>query len=316
MDKEGTQLKGLALAEEYFDAFGKPMLDMHYSGIKSRIAAGFVGMGSDCLGFDDQLSRDHDWGPGFCIWLDKDDYEKVGADLQHSYDALPVRYRGAERTISTWGGGRRGVYDSGGFYWSVIGLPRAPVKAMEWLVIPEYNLATSVSGKVFVDPTGEFSDIRAKILAYYPEDVRKKKIAARCMSAAQSGQYNYQRCLQREDVYGAWRALTTFCEDLLAFVFLFNRRFMPYFKWHCRASAEMPILGKAMSQAVHALCMGNNDTSKMSLITDCCNAVMDELRQQQICTVVGNSLLDLGPVIHSSIEYKDLRDLDVWYRGG
>jgi hypothetical protein len=309
-------LKGLALAEEYFDTFGKPMLDMHFSGMKSRIAAGFVGMGSDCLGFDDQLSRDHDWGPGFCLWLEKDDYEKVGLDLQQNYDALPARYKGTERNISTWGRGRMGVHDIGGFYRSFIGLPRAPEKAMEWLVVPEYNLATSVNGKVFVDPSGEFSDIRAKILAYYPEDVRKKKLAARCMSAAQSGQYNYQRCLQREDVYGAWCALTTFCEDLLAFVFLFNRKFMPYFKWHCRAAAEMPILGKAMAQAVRTLCMGNDKKRKMSVIAECCDAVMEELRRQGICKVVGNSLLDLGPAIHSSIEDTDLRKLDVWYRGG
>lgn len=309
-------MKGLALAEEYFHAFGKPMIDMYFSGLKSRIAAGFVGMGSDCLGFDDQLSRDHDWGPGFCIWLGKDDYGKVGKNLQHSYDALPARYDGTERAMSKWGQGRMGVHNIGGFYRSFIGLPRAPEKVMEWLVIPEHNLATSVSGKVFVDPSGEFSDIRAKILAYYPEDVWKKKLAARCMTAAQSGQYNYQRCLQRGDHYGAWSALTKFCEDLLAFVFLFNRKFMPYFKWHCRAAAELPVLGKVMSQAVGVLCRGNDHKKKLSVISECCMILMEELRRQGLCGAAGTSLLDLGPEIHSGMADKDLRNLDVWYRGG
>lgn len=309
-------MNGLALAKEYFDMVGRPMIEKKFPGVKSRIAAGLVGMGSDCLGFDDRLSRDHDWGPGFCLWLGKDDYNCIGLDLQESYDALPGSYRGIRRNTSRWGRGRLGVHEICGFYRSFVGLSGAPQRLMEWLVVPECNLAACVSGKVFVDPSGEFSEVRNKILSYYPEDVRLKKIAARCMSAAQAGQYNYTRCLERSDLYAAWSSLVTFCEDVMALVYLLNRKYMPYFKWHCKGAAELPVLGQEISQAVSVLCQGNNHQTQQDVISTCCEAVAGTLKIQGLSREVGSDLLEHGPAVQNCIKDKELEQLDVWYRGG
>lgn len=45
------------------------MLEAKFSEDLDKIAVGLVGEGSDCFGFDDKISRDHDWGPGFAIWI-------------------------------------------------------------------------------------------------------------------------------------------------------------------------------------------------------------------------------------------------------
>jgi hypothetical protein len=64
-------------------------LDELHAFYRDRIAAGLVREGSECFGFDDELSRDHDRGPGFCLWLTADDYIEVGTELQRSYE-VPV----------------------------------------------------------------------------------------------------------------------------------------------------------------------------------------------------------------------------------
>ena len=113
-------MKGLELAEQYFFTVGAPMIREHFPDYEGRIAAGLVGMGSECFGFDDEISRDHDWGPTFCLWLTKRDHEKIGIDLQVAFDDLPRSFAGfGPREESAWGRGRSGAFEIG----QHIGLP-------------------------------------------------------------------------------------------------------------------------------------------------------------------------------------------------
>ena len=61
-------MNGLELAKEYFENFGKPMLEKEFAELLPYLAVGFVGSGSEHYGFDDEISRDHDYEPGFCIF--------------------------------------------------------------------------------------------------------------------------------------------------------------------------------------------------------------------------------------------------------
>jgi len=309
-------MKGLELAEAYFTSFGREMIETLYPELKSRIAAGLVGMGSDCFGFDDDLSKDHDWGPGFCLWLEADDYRVYGSQLQRSYDALPETFNGYRRQFSTWGNGRVGVLEIGAFYSSFIGLREAPDTLIQWLVVPEENFAASTNGKVFCDPLGKFSAIRNRIKNYYPEDVRLKKIAARCMAAAQSGQYNFPRCLQRHDQYSAHCALVRFCEALLSLVFLLNKQYCPYYKWSRKASTGLPYLGVEVAQGVDLLVRGEELQKKTSLIEELCARIIAALKHQGLSAGTSDFLLDHGPAVQSRIKDEQLRQLDVWYAGG
>ena len=49
--------------------------------VSSIASPQLVGHGSECYGFDDALSRDHDFGPRVCLWLTADDYAEFGERL-------------------------------------------------------------------------------------------------------------------------------------------------------------------------------------------------------------------------------------------
>ena len=84
------QWNGLKIAEEFYNEYGKPMLEEKFPDYLNMIAAGLAGQGSECFGYDDAVSRDHDYAPGFCIWIPEFVNKKIGDELQQAYDALPV----------------------------------------------------------------------------------------------------------------------------------------------------------------------------------------------------------------------------------
>ena len=45
------------------------MIKDQFPEYENRIAVGMVGEGSDCFGYDDSISMDHDYGIGFCMWI-------------------------------------------------------------------------------------------------------------------------------------------------------------------------------------------------------------------------------------------------------
>lgn len=313
-------MTGLELSERYFHEIGLPMLMEKFSSYRHRIAAGLVGEGSECFGFDDHLSRDHDWGPAFCLWLLREDFTPIASQLQKEYDNLPSDFLGYHtRRESAWGGGRIGVFEIGMFYRRFIGLERLPVSLREWRSIPEENLAAATNGIVFMDEAGMFSDFRTGLLDYYPEDVRLKKIAARCMSMAQSGQYNFIRCARRNEFVAAEYAKAQFAADAISMVFLLNRRYRPFYKWMHRALKDLPVLGKT----VHDLMSGLFESSARelqkaeyernnNLIEQICFHIISELCRKGLSSSPSNFLLEHGPQVLRNIVDPALRNSNVW----
>ena len=66
------------MSEEFFWRVAMPSLKENFPNHWDRIGAGLVGNGSECLGFDDELSSDHDWGIEFFLWLTQEDFAQIG----------------------------------------------------------------------------------------------------------------------------------------------------------------------------------------------------------------------------------------------
>ena len=242
---------GMQLAQSYWQTYGKPLLDQpKFAKYKNRIAAGLVGHGSECYGFDDEISRDHDFGPGFCLWLTDEDYAEIGADLQTAYDALPRKYAGfgsrneTPRAKSCEGSKRVGVFSISEFFENLTGFPTAPSQNEPhlWLSLSESTLAAATNGKIFADPLGEFSKARQSF-KLMPDDVRISLISRRLGMISQAGQYNFPRMIARKDASAAWLSINEFVRATASIVFLLNNPvtagYLPYYKWQFAALRKL-----------------------------------------------------------------------------
>ena len=205
-----------------------------------------------------------------------------------------------------------GVIEIASFYHRFLGLDRIPVRLDEWLMLPENALAACTNGKVFRDPLGAFSGWRDALLAFYPEDVRRKKIAARCMTLGQAGQYNFPRCIRRGEIFCARYAETKFCADVISVVFLLNRRYTPFYKWMHRAVNPLPLLGGWVHEKIGALIAEPDITKKEPGIEEICAALIREFARQGLSEHDSTFLPDHGPVIQATILDRSLRERNVW----
>lgn len=302
-------MKGLELAEKYYETYGRKMLAEQFGQIKDQTAVGLVGYGSECLGFDDDISKDHDYGPSFCIWLPREIYQEYGTSMQEAYDALPREFLGfAARMEEEQGKGRVGILCLEDFYEEMIGRSSLPQTEMEWLAIPEEMLATAVNGKVFEDHLRQFSSIRDGLMQYYPHGVWIRKIADSMAKAAQAGQYNYARAMKRGERIAAEMALTEFVKESMHLVYLLNRIYAPFYKWMhrgmrnlatCSEIGDMLNLlyqipdpasaweGVSATEYVYNL---NTNDGRVLIIEAVCNILVQTLNEQGLSDLQDNFL--------------------------
>ncbi len=236
-------MRGIEISERYFRTCGEPLLRERFPDLWPRMAVGVCGPGSENFGFDDVLSRDHDFDPGFYIWLSAEDYKTWEFRVSRAYDSLPEEFLGvAVIGKSAYGTARHGVRERGEFFRSLTGFTGAPPSNEAWLSVPQHRLANAVNGRIFYDGAGEVTALRAA-LAAMPEDVRRKKLAKHVIFAAQAGQYNYTRALAHGQAGAAALALARFAENYVQAAFLLDRRYCPFYKWMLRAGRELETLG-------------------------------------------------------------------------
>ena len=238
-------MKGLELSRRFWEELLYPALQENCPDLLGSLAAGLCGAGSDCLGYDDEISHDHAYAAGCMVFIPESLPRNAAFALSAVYDRLPREFLGipAEHR-SRQGDGRYGVKTAESFFRPLTGCSGAPETWRQWLSIPSHYLAEAVAGQVFYDGSGAFSAAREEIACGMPEDVRLKKIAARAALMAQSGQYNFARCLDHGEEAAARLAAGEFVRQTLEMIFLLNGRHMPFYKWAFRALRELPELSE------------------------------------------------------------------------
>lgn len=272
-------MKGLELTRRFFEEYGQKLIS---EDIAPLVSCGLVGNGSECFGFDDDASQDHDFQPGFCIWVDRDAPESVYQALTDSYASLPNAYLGYSREDTTSNGEkRRGVFRTSDFYHAIIGIPREPKTIAEWLNVPDYALAAATNGAVFTDHATDFTYIRNQLLHGMPRDVRLKRLAKHLALMAQSGQYNVSRCLKHGEPAAARLAVSEFVLHTASAVYHLNDAYPPFYKWILRGMRTLPSLSE-LSGDLSDLLLTTNSTVCIDLIEKVSAKIYMELRRREL----------------------------------
>ncbi|MGM9525826.1 MAG: DUF4037 domain-containing protein [Peptococcaceae bacterium] len=310
-------MKGLELSKLFYTEQVRPALAQRFPQLLPRIAAGLVGEGSQCFGYDDDLSQDHDWGAAVCLWLTLDDYENYGAAVQQMLMELPATFYGYP---VSWVPGRNGVLEMGAFYRKYLNVDGVPTTIGQWLAIPAHHLAVATNGEVFEDELGKFSAIRNDLRQGYPEDIRRKKLAKCCMTIAQAGQYNYPRVMSRGDKVAAALTEGEFIQAVISAVYLLNNQYAPFYKWMQHGLKTLPRLGATVGGMLESLTaypaagMAEEDyyVQKIQQMQQICAVLVTELQRQGLSESNDPFLVEQGMQVHNHISHAGLRATNPW----
>ncbi|MBQ6128248.1 MAG: DUF4037 domain-containing protein [Lachnospiraceae bacterium] len=229
----------------FYDEYVAPMIRERFGGYEDRIAVGIAGEGSDCFGYDDVISRDHDFGTGVCLWLTDDDMDEFGKELSAAYDDLVGSKERAFYTERLRQ--RRGVMRIHDFYSDILRIDcdtkNCRMSHDQWLRLDHSCLATAVNGEVYRDEQGEFGAFRKLLLGYYPDDVWRIRMAEKMHEYSANLQVNYARCMTRGDIVAAEACRLQGMMAAMELFFLIRRKYMPFYKWSYRALTELDETG-------------------------------------------------------------------------
>lgn len=266
-------------------------IELNFPLLSDRACIALVGVGSECLGFDDDISEDHDFSTRCQLFLSASDYENYAATLQNYFESVS--------------NGKVQIYEITHFYKTYTFYEEGPQTIDEYRRVPQDLLCTVTNGEVFIDKLGMFTKIRQRLLNYYPEDIRLRKIAFCLNKMAQSGQYNLPRMLQRNNIVSAELARAEFIKYYLELVHLLNRVYAPFYKWLFSSAIKLTILGNTtrrlipdivqndlnniqssidilVSETIHQLHLNNLSKSSIDFLTYQANEVIKHIKDKQL----------------------------------
>ena len=187
-------MRGVDASRDFYERDVAPLL------ATSRHAAGRIGRGSDVLGLDDEMSRDHDWG------------DRVTVITEHEVPPMPA---GVElHTLQTFVDEHLGA---------------DPQDEIDWLLLTGQSVLEVIAGPVFRDDTGELTALRSK-LAWYPPDVERYLIACSWLRIDQDLPF-IGRTRDRGDLAGSEIITARVAKAVMHLTFLLEQQWPPYPKW-------------------------------------------------------------------------------------
>lgn len=279
-------MKGLDIAKDFFLNWGLPSLQENFPDLLERMSVGRFA-GSDVLHADDDISKDHNWGPQFSVFLSPVDYEQFADQLSETMNKdAPAKWKGY------WldGAGDKNVLVENVPLWikENIGFTALPQSDSDWnIIVNERQLSGTVEGResalyylrygaLWLDNNAEFTRWR-EVLTKYPDSVWYTRLAEECFRIWQYGQYNFvQRISKRNDPLAVSVCLGEFIEGVMRIMLLLHRNYTPYWKWLAHQFRQ---LERALHYAtlLESLVQFNDRSQQAKIVTQICDDIYQEL---------------------------------------
>jgi hypothetical protein len=235
-------ISGQEQSRLFYENMVRPILDATFPGV--RHGAALLGRGSEVLGFDDEMSTDHDWKPRVLLFLGEDDRVRLGASIHEALsNQLPPQF-GDQPTDYA-------ILTLRGYVLEHLDLDiDGEIEARDWLTFPEQRLRMITAGAVYHDDVG-LQAVRDR-LAYYPRDVWLYLLVAGWWRIHPEVNL-VGRAGSVGDELGSALIGSRLVHDLMRLCFLMERQYAPYSKWFGTAFSRLacattlsPILSKAV----------------------------------------------------------------------
>ena len=272
-------LKGHTYCKILFNEIFLPVLRERFPDVLPRLSAGIIGVGSDVLGADDELSRDHDWGPSKCqLLLSEQDIAEHGSSISQALEmAIPDELLGIDTAKLRPKTIRISTIDA--VYHDFHESAYPPVTIEEWAAADDNDLCYASSGFVLYDPSNALSDrISAFQKAYYPADIWKWKIASDLWGIWHNGEYNSSyRLAKRGDGIGLLIGQGAFVEGTLRLLCLLNKCFPVYWKWLHWQAQSLPKWIDIIAPSLKKLESADNHETRGEIINTICQSIREIL---------------------------------------
>jgi hypothetical protein len=272
-------LRGAEVARRFFADLVEPLLSRAVPGL--GYAAGRLGSGSDVLGLDDAMSRDHDWGCRLTLLVDEDARDQVTKisrlleeTLLERFGKFPVRFpatwdssvshKAEIATVADFVASRLGVDPTGG------------LSVLDWLTVTGQSVLEVTAGPVFTDRTRTLARVRSQ-LAWYPPDVERYVLAAGwqriCQLMPMVG-----RTAETGDELGSRLVSAGLAEDVVSLAFALSRRWAPYAKWRGTVFRSLPVAA-ALSPLIGSATAAPGWREREDALAAACEVLLDIQRE-------------------------------------
>ncbi len=233
-------MNGLELSRHLYEEIGHPVIERNFPCVLPLMATGLIGCNSQVYGYDDEVSRDHAWGPFFIVYLrDSIEPETIRAMEAKLHEAMPDSFKGVPLSAQ-----RDTLFNMPDFMLThardakrfLIGYPDLPPGDLAWMTIPENRLYEATRGEIFRDPSGLMTNWRAS-LAYFPENVWRKRVSFSWYALAAAAQL--PRYVRRRDAVGAHLCISWLLEMSMRLYLLLHSTYAPWRKWLARECREV-----------------------------------------------------------------------------